>query len=234
MAARTAPVPSRTGAAIDRMPGASSSSARAQPRARMVHSSSPNARGSRGRKRGSPERLGWASTSASSSGPRAASRTLPCEVYGAGNRVPISTRSVISLGTATRATYTMSEPSSWDMDDDSPVWATSRSRCGRPTSHRPSEATNAIPSDRTRGVSENWPSARRTNPSSSRVSSSRRAVGRARPDDLGDLAQAHPRPLGAEALQHVQPAGQRLDEVGSFATTGHNRLPLASAQRAHA
>jgi len=37
----------------------------------------------------------------------------------------------------------MSDPSSWDIEEDSPVAATRRSRCGRPTSHTPREATNA-------------------------------------------------------------------------------------------
>ena len=38
------------------------------------------------------------------SGGSAASKTLPCEVWVAGNRVPMSTRSAMSFGTATRAT----------------------------------------------------------------------------------------------------------------------------------
>ena len=61
---------------------------------------------------GRPDWLGWASTSGTSAGGRAASRTLPCEVWAAGKRVPISTRRAMIFGTLTRATYTMSEPSS--------------------------------------------------------------------------------------------------------------------------
>jgi hypothetical protein len=40
----------------------------------------------------------------------------------------MSTRSAMIFGTDTRATYTMSEPSSCAIDDDSPVWPTSASR----------------------------------------------------------------------------------------------------------
>lgn len=104
IAARTAPSPSRTGTATDRTPGASSSSASAQPRARTVRSSAANSSGVGRGKPGSPERLGSARTASSSSGPRAASSTLPWEVCGAGNRVPMSTRSAMIFGTDTRAT----------------------------------------------------------------------------------------------------------------------------------
>src|SRR6266508_6634586 len=75
----------------------------------------------------------------------------------------------------------MSDPSSWAMDDDSPVRATSASMCGRAISHRPSELTYAIPRFITFGVSSKVPPENRTKPSSSRVSSRRRAVGRVSP-----------------------------------------------------
>ena len=39
------------------------------------------------------------------------------------------------------------------MDDDSPVWATSDSICGRAMSHRPRELTYAMPRLSTFGVS---------------------------------------------------------------------------------
>ena len=66
-----------------------------------------------------PDRLGSASTRSASPGGRAASSTLPSEVCIAGNRVPIVTARAMIFGTATLATYTMSEPSSWAIDDDS-------------------------------------------------------------------------------------------------------------------
>src|SRR5918998_5298915 len=75
----------------------------------------------------------------------------------------------------------MSEPSSWAMEDDSPVCATSASRCGRAMSHSPSDDTYAIPRPSTFGVSVKVLSLTRTYPSSASVSSRRRAVGRARP-----------------------------------------------------
>ncbi len=59
----------------------------------------------------------------------------------AGNRVPIVTASAMIFGTATLATYTMSEPSSWAIELDSWVCATSASMCGRATSHRPRDST---------------------------------------------------------------------------------------------
>ena len=88
-----------------------------------------------------PDRLASASTSAVSRSDSAASSTLPSDVCIAGNRVPIVTRRATILGTATRATYTMSEPSSWAIDEDSLVRATSSSMCGRAISHRPREST---------------------------------------------------------------------------------------------
>src|SRR5689334_15044670 len=104
IAARTVPDPSLTGTATERTPGASSSSASAQPRALISASSSRSGPAWRPIYGGSPDRLGWASTAATWSGGSAASSTLPCEVCTAGNRVPMSTRSAISLGTETRAT----------------------------------------------------------------------------------------------------------------------------------
>jgi hypothetical protein len=141
-AARTAPSPSRTGAATERIPGASSSSASAQPRARTVRSSCWTSASGRSRAYGGrPAWLGCARTAVSAVSSSAASSTLPCEVRTAGNLVPMVTRSVMIFGTATRATYTMSEPSSWDMDDDSLVAATRFSMCGRAMSHSPSALT---------------------------------------------------------------------------------------------
>jgi hypothetical protein len=65
---------------------------------------------------------------------------LPIDVAYAGKRVPMVTASVTIFGTATRATYTMSPPSSWAIDVDSWVCDTSRSICGRATSHMVSES----------------------------------------------------------------------------------------------
>ena len=92
----------------------------------------------------------------------AAKNTLPCDVGTTGNRVSISTRSAMILGTATRATYTMSLPSSCVIDDDSPVRRTRSCICGRATSHNPSAPTYAMPRSSTRGVSRKPPGSLRT------------------------------------------------------------------------
>ena len=65
IAARTLPVASRTGAATDRTPGASSSSASAHPWARTRTSSALRAATDGAGRGGSPERLAWASASVS-------------------------------------------------------------------------------------------------------------------------------------------------------------------------
>ena len=82
------------------------------------------------------------------------------------------------LGTGTRATYTMSLPSSCDIELDSPVRATSASRWGRASSQMPSVATYVVPSSSTLVVSVYSPLLDRTYPSCSSVMSRRRAVGR--------------------------------------------------------
>ena len=104
IAARTSPDPSRTGAATERTPGASSSSARAHPWARTRVSSRCRSFSDRSGAGGSPDRDGSATTPATSDSGRAASSTFPCDVRSAGNRVPMSTRSAMIFGTATRAT----------------------------------------------------------------------------------------------------------------------------------
>ena len=60
------------------------------------------------------------------------------EVATAGNRVPMLTDSAMIFATGTRAVYTMSLPSSCDIELDSCVRATRAARCGRATSHRSS------------------------------------------------------------------------------------------------
>ena len=67
--------------------------------------------------------------------------------------MPICTASATIFGTATRATYTMSEPSSCATEHDSPVGDDSFSMCGRAISHRPCDRTYATPRSSTRGVS---------------------------------------------------------------------------------
>jgi hypothetical protein len=59
----------------------------------------------------------------------------------AGNLVPMVTASATIFGTATLATYTMSGPSSWAMEEDSWVRATRYSMCGLATSHRLRDST---------------------------------------------------------------------------------------------
>ena len=117
------------------------------------------------------------------------------------------------FGTGTRATYTMSLPSSCDIELDSPVWATSASMCGRASSQMPRAAMYVVPSSRTFDVNVYVPRLDRTYPSCSSVSSSRRAVGRGNPAraaaSLTDSAVA----VGLKALMMSRPSGQRFDEV---------------------
>ena len=110
-----------------------------------------------------------------------ASSTWPIDVAVAGNRVPICTEIPMIFGTGTRAVYTMSLPSSCDIELDSCVACTNDCRCGRATSHMPCASIYDMPSSRIFGVSVYSPSFERTYPIDSSVSSSRRAVGRARP-----------------------------------------------------
>ena len=87
--------------------------------------------------------VSWSSSvvarnSARSSSSRSASSTRPIEVAWAGNRVPTAIDTVmIRRRVGTRATYTTSDPSSTDIDDDSWTSVTSVSMWGRPTSGRP-------------------------------------------------------------------------------------------------
>ena len=125
-----------------------------------------------------PDCDGVSSTSSSSARGRSASRTCPIEVATAGNRVPMWTDRAMIFGTGTRATYTMSLPSSCDIELDSPVCATSASRCGRASSQMPSAAMYVVPSSSTFVVRVYTPLLDRTYPNFSSVSSSRLAVGR--------------------------------------------------------
>ncbi len=100
----TCPSPSRSGAATERIPGASSSSVSAQPRARTSRRTSARCCAECWNRAAIPDRLGSASTCPAASGGSAASRTLPSEVGMAGNRVPIVTARATIFGTATLAT----------------------------------------------------------------------------------------------------------------------------------
>ena len=59
-----------------------------------------------------------------------ASSTRPIDVANAGNRVPMLIRTDMMRRVGTRATYTMSVPSSTDAEVDSWIAAASCSRCG--------------------------------------------------------------------------------------------------------
>ncbi|MEY3265932.1 MAG: hypothetical protein RJA15_378, partial [Actinomycetota bacterium] len=106
--------------------------------------------------------------------------TCPIDVAIAGNRVPICTDMPMIFGTATRAVYTMSLPSSCDIELDSFVLLTKSTKCGRAISHMPCALMYDNPNSRIFGVSMYRPSVARTYPNCSRVNSKRRAVGRAR------------------------------------------------------
>ena len=124
------------------------------------------------------DRDGSFRTSSSCAWLRSARSTCPIDVATAGNRVPMWTAIAMILGTDTRATYTMSLPSSCDMELDSLVCATNASRCGRASSQMPSAEMYVVPSSSTLVVSVYSPPFDRTYPSRSSVIRSRRAVGR--------------------------------------------------------
>ena len=75
------------------------------------------------------------------------------------------------------------------------------------------------------------PADERTKPSSSRVSSSRRAVGRARPAAVATSVSDMPPVVGVEAGEDVEAARQRLDEVRPRAPPGHARSSRSQRPR---
>ncbi len=85
----------------------------------------------------------------------------------------------------------MSEPSSCAIDDDSPVRRPAPPGAGGRCPTARARRRRPCPSVSTFGVSANAPPEDRTKPSSSRVSSSRRAVGPGQPGGGGDLGQRH-------------------------------------------
>src|ERR1700730_15240834 len=103
------------------------------------------------------------------------------------------------------------------MEDDSPVRVTSASMCGRAISHKPSPLTYAIPRFITFGVSSKVPPEDRTKPSSSRVSSRRRAVGRYRPDAAATSL--------SDMLRWSAPNEARMSSPRASASTKSGPLP---------
>ena len=96
-----------------------------------------------------PDRDGVRSARVSSSFGSSERSTKPIDAATAGNRVPMCTERAMIFGTGTRATYTMSLPSSWAIELDSWVRATSASMCGRASSQIPSVAMYVVPSSST-------------------------------------------------------------------------------------
>src|SRR5690349_12325517 len=128
----------------------------------------------------------------------------------------------------------MSDPSSWAMDDDSPVRATSASMCGRAISHRPSELTYAMPRLITFGVSPKVPPEDRTKPSSSRVSSRRRAVGRASPAAAATSLSDMPRWSAPNAARMSSPRASASTKSGPWPRPAMPPLFLAEQAAARA
>ena len=225
IAAAVRPVRSRTGAAIERMPSDSSSSDSAQPRSRISASDSSSSDRDSTTRGITPDADGSASTSSSSAGSRSASSTRPIDVAAAGNRVPMCTEMAMIFGTGTRAVYTMSLPSSCDIELDSPVCSTSATRCGRAMSHRPWAATYAVPSSNVLVVSEYAPPAERVYPSCSSVISRRRAVGRANPVRAATSLTVSSMAVGPNALITSRPrASASTKSVLSLRLFGALRL----------
>ena len=103
-AASVRPSWSRSGAATERTPTASSWSTIAQPCLRTSAISASSARRPGGAAAGRSPRGAAVSAASRSAGDRAASSTRPIDVVAAGSRVPTLTAIVMIFGTATRPT----------------------------------------------------------------------------------------------------------------------------------
>ena len=119
------------------------------------------------------------------------------------------------LATGARAVYTMSLPSSCDIELDSPILPTKASMCGRAMSQMPWAAMHAVPSSNVFVVSAYAPFEERVYPSCSSVINRRRAVGRGETGASGHLADRELHRRRPERLDHVEAACQRLDEVAA-------------------
>ena len=138
------------------------------------------------------------------------------------------------LGTGTRAVYTMSLPSSCDIELDSPVCRHSATRCGRAMSQMPWAAMYAVPSSSVFVVSEYAPFDKRVYPSCSSVISRRRAVGRARPVRVATSLTVSSIDVGPNALMTSRPRASAstksalpLRLFGSSASGVHSVVPVS-------
>ena len=137
------------GAAIDRMPTESSSSDSAHPRSRIsARISSSSARDRRDARDDARPRRGGRARRRARRGARSASSTWPIDVASAGNGCRSRPTRAMIFGTGTRAVYTMSLPSSCDIELDSPVWPT------RATQMRPGDVPDALRGDAGRAQSQ--------------------------------------------------------------------------------
>ncbi len=133
------------------------------------------------------------------------------------------------FGTGTRATYTMSLPSSCDIELDSPVCATRASRWGRASSQIPSAATYVVPSSSTLVVSEYMPLLDRTYPSCSSVISRRRAVGRGNEVRLATSLADSTVAVGLKAVMMASPRASASTkselDCRAMGASSHGPLP---------
>ena len=112
---------------------------------------------------------------------RLASNTRPIEVGYAGRRAPTARETDMIRFVGTRATYTISMPSSTVIEQDSCTVATTSSMVACATSGNRIVERNVNPKSSTRGVSRKWPSSAETYPSSLNVSKNLRDAARDRP-----------------------------------------------------
>ena len=233
-AAMIVPDASLTGAAMERMPNDNRSSDNAQPRVRTSASTASNSLRD-GLTRGTTRDCdGIFSTASRSLKESSESRTCPIDVAMAGNRVPICTDIPMILGTGTRAAYTMSLPSSCDIELDSFVLPTRSTRCGRAMSHIPCALMYDKPSSRILGVNVKSPSAERTYPNCSSVMSRRRAVGRARSaaaaTSLTDIARCDVEKtrmtLSPLASASTKSPSSRFGDIASRPSFSHTIMPV--------
>ena len=220
-AAITRPDPSRSGAATDRMPRASCSSVSAQPRARTSRSSASRSARSGCQRGTSPDRVGSASTAATSVGSSAASSTLPSEVGRAGNRVPICTTSADDLRHGHPGH--VHDVRAVELGDRAGLAGAG----GQPLQVRPGHLPDAHRAHVGHAQLEH-PRGQRVAgagaPDVAQLGQGEQDApgGRAgQPGGRGHVGQGHRRPVRGERRDHLEAARERLDEVGPGALARH-------------
>ena len=221
MAATTRPSSSRSGAATERIPGASCSSVRAHPWARTSRSTASSSARSGCQRAGTPARLGSARTASSSSGARPASSTLPREV---GRRREAG-------ADAHRERDDLRDRDPGDVDDVRAVELRDRARLLGAAHERLHVRARDVPQAEGLHVGHaelQDPRRQGEGPVvgphvAQRDERAQDAPCRRprEPGPPGHLGQRHAGPVGGEGLEDVETARDGLDEVGVVVTSRH-------------